>query len=829
MGDMFDIGGVLNAYTAGQQNRTQQMLLQRQIKREDLQIAREDKIREIYAKITAPKPKGGDQPAAAPSITAPYSAPEATQPTPRTGVEGRPIDQTYPQGSPLSPEQFKQPVVVEQPAKRPPHPSFTADPHPSWLASNEDLINQMMALDPKEAFGLREQLSKLDDQQLEKVGKRNAAVAKAAMHLSSFGSPQAQAAELQRIAPALIAQGVTPEEINGFELTPQNLQWLQMEGMDLDKRLNPCLDRPAEMKRLIAEAEEGIEEGADAKAAKTKQSLDAAKVSPDGGELIEVPIVADEKHMAKQVVAALAKKSKELYQREGRLVRCVYKPIAGSMALDAIPLPALRSEISSVCLFTKDGEPGKYQKHIGEDIHSMRNWDGIRPIRSVVNSPVMRKDGTIWQDEGWDSQTMVYHHPSFTLPPIPNNPSKEDAKEASKVLLDIICDFPVVSDACRSAWISMVLTILFRNLVDGPCPLFFVQANMRRAGKGKMANIAANITLGKKFAANSYIHDEQEMDKRIVMFGMSGEPVCFIDNVGGPFGLKCLDAALTSTTYNARLMHTQTPVTVQMEGVWVATGNHPQTAADTGLRMLPIHIEHPMERPEQRDISECKHPDPVAEALRDRKKYVAAAFTMVRAWMAAGSPRLIKLDWGSFEAWGDFARNVCVFAGLPDPFDAREELKDADNDDVDVLASLLQGLYALTMNGTKPLSSVEIIERLKSESGPASLLKTMVTEHCGWALRGDTGNPNYLGKYLSAHRNRYAGGYKLVWSRISGKAVWCVEKAGEAKAGGAKIETLPLLPPRQLDAFGRASAHAGAGYVADPDDDTNEDKRSMPF
>lgn len=235
MADMFDIGGVLNAYTAGQQNRTQQMLLQRQIKREDLQIAREDKIREIYAKITAPKPKGGDQPAAAPSITAPYSAPEATQPTPRTGVEGRPIDQTYHQGSPLSPEQFKQPVVVEQPAKRPPHPSFTADPHPSWLASNEDLINQMMALDPKEAFGLREQLSKLDDQQLEKVGKRNAAVAKAAMHLSSFGSPQAQQAELQRIAPALIAQGVTPEEINGFELTPQNLQWLQMEGMDLDK------------------------------------------------------------------------------------------------------------------------------------------------------------------------------------------------------------------------------------------------------------------------------------------------------------------------------------------------------------------------------------------------------------------------------------------------------------------------------------------------------------------------------------------------------------------------------------------------------------------
>lgn len=242
MADMFDMGGVLNAYTAGQQARTQQMLLQRQIAREDKQIEREDKIRSVYARLKNPQPKGGDQPAAAPvtpSIAAPYSEPVVE--TPRTGVEGRPIDRTYPQGSPLSADVFKppvlaqQPTVAEQPAQRQPHPAFTAEPHPSWLASNESLINEMMTLDPKEAFGLREQLSKLDDHALEKTAQRNAAIAKAAMHLSSFGSPQAQQAELQRISPFLIEQGVKPEEIQNFELTPQNLQWVQMEGMDLDK------------------------------------------------------------------------------------------------------------------------------------------------------------------------------------------------------------------------------------------------------------------------------------------------------------------------------------------------------------------------------------------------------------------------------------------------------------------------------------------------------------------------------------------------------------------------------------------------------------------
>ena len=241
MGDMFDIGGVLNAYTAGQQARTQQMLLQRQIAREDKQIEREDAIRSVYARLKNPQPKGGDQPAAAPvtpSIAAPYSEPVVE--TPRTGVEGRPIDRTYPQGSPLSADVFKPPVLAQQPQPpaeptRQPHPAFTNDPPPSWLAENEPLINELMALDPKEAFGLREQLSKMDDQQLEKAAMRNAELAKAAMHLSSFGSPQAQQAELQRIAPSLMAHGISQEQIQNFELTPQNLQWIQVEALDLEK------------------------------------------------------------------------------------------------------------------------------------------------------------------------------------------------------------------------------------------------------------------------------------------------------------------------------------------------------------------------------------------------------------------------------------------------------------------------------------------------------------------------------------------------------------------------------------------------------------------
>ena len=77
MGDMFDMGAVLNAYTAGRQNRQQQMLLQRQIAREDKQIEREDKLRELYGRIKRPEMKGGDPSTTAPAggIASPYMPP----------------------------------------------------------------------------------------------------------------------------------------------------------------------------------------------------------------------------------------------------------------------------------------------------------------------------------------------------------------------------------------------------------------------------------------------------------------------------------------------------------------------------------------------------------------------------------------------------------------------------------------------------------------------------------------------------------------------------------------------------------------------------------
>ena len=167
MGDMFDIGGVLNAYTAGQQNRTQQMLLQRQIKREDQQIERDDAIRSVYARIQRPQSKGGDPTAAAPAggIASPYAPPPDTRPTiDLPDVGAMPLGQ--PPAQPSGPQTV--PSVIQG------HPEFTMhDQVPQgWMEANQGIVNEALAIDPQTAFSLMEHFNKLDDTQRAQVKER---------------------------------------------------------------------------------------------------------------------------------------------------------------------------------------------------------------------------------------------------------------------------------------------------------------------------------------------------------------------------------------------------------------------------------------------------------------------------------------------------------------------------------------------------------------------------------------------------------------------------------------------------------------------------------
>ena len=80
------------------------------------------------------------------------------------------------------------------------------------------------------------------------------------------------------------------------------------------------------------------------------------------------------------------------------------------------------------------------------------------------------------------------------------------------------------------------------------------------------------------------------------------------------------------------------------------------------------------ERPEDR-VFEF---DPVARALERRAEYVAAALTVVRAYVVAGKPDVGLPPFGSFEKWSTLVRASLVWAGACDPCESREAVMSDD-------------------------------------------------------------------------------------------------------------------------------------------------------
>jgi len=118
------------------------------------------------------------------------------------------------------------------------------------------------------------------------------------------------------------------------------------------------------------------------------------------------------------------------------------------------------------------------------EIANRGSWSGVRHLEGLVEYPIVRKDGSILQQSGYDEKTQLFLCSSSKLPPVPNKPTLDDAKTARDRLFDVVEDFPFDGDAHKSAWLAALLTPLARFAFDGPVPLFLVDSNVRGSGKG---------------------------------------------------------------------------------------------------------------------------------------------------------------------------------------------------------------------------------------------------------------------------------------------------------------------------------------------------------
>jgi hypothetical protein len=500
-------------------------------------------------------------------------------------------------------------------------------------------------------------------------------------------------------------------------------------------------------------------------------------------------VITTEEHRVNEAALDALSRDQQLYQHGGTLVYVVSggkKVGAVSRPADCpriatLPAPVLRERLTRAVRFmtvvgTNNGRSEIVDAHPPawsvKAIHTRGIYPGIRPLKGIVEVPILRADGTILDTPGYDTETGLLYLPNGQPPRVSANPSAQEVRAARDLLLDLVCDFPFEGPAHRSSWLSSLFTPLGRHAFDGPAPLHLFDANVRGSGKTLLAEISALIVTGRDIARTPNPRNDEESRKLILALALSGGSLVLIDNVAGQLGSPALDAALTATSWSDRILGRSQIVTMPLSVTWLASGNNIILAGDTTRRVAHCRLNCQHEHPEERDG--FRHPKLLAYVREHRGKFLAAALAILRGYFAARCPQSCIRSWGSYEAWSDLIRQCIVWLDLPDPGDTREEIRAGANQDGRVLAALLFALHESDPHGAG-MTTTQMIAGINRPTFAS--LRDAIHELCDTPF-GKPPSARSLGNKLKHLRGRVIGGRALEMRQgLAGFATWRVVSA----------------------------------------------------
>jgi putative DNA primase/helicase len=407
------------------------------------------------------------------------------------------------------------------------------------------------------------------------------------------------------------------------------------------------------------------------------QGLPTVRVAP--GEL---------GRMCDEAEAALLAANAPLYRQGGRLVRPVWDVIAttrGSakiIRLTDVQPAHLNERFSGAAVFKSYDARKKDWKRVDcpraiVDAYSARAGDWkLRPLLGVVTAPVLRPDGTVLDQPGYDQSTHLIFEPNgVTFPRVPEAPTRAHAERALVLLKDPIRDFPFVEDQDRAVALSAILTAVVRRALP-VAPMHAFTAPTAGTGKSLIVDIASMIATGERAAVTSLGRDkygDAELEKRLTASMLASDPIISLDNVETPLGGELLCQLTTQHRVKLRPLGKSENVVMPNASAFYATGNNLVLMGDLTRRVLLGSLDARVERPELREFDF----EPVEFALAQRAELVVAALTVIRAWLASGEAAQ-RPPLGSYAEWCQLVREPLMWLGEDDPVLTMEKTRQDD-------------------------------------------------------------------------------------------------------------------------------------------------------
>ena len=412
-----------------------------------------------------------------------------------------------------------------------------------------------------------------------------------------------------------------------------------------------------------------------------------AQAGAAGGGKAEAPEVRINNRHLRDVTAdtlgalAASNDPPEIFVRAGALVR-VREDEHGTPQIQNMDLNHVRGRADRCADFvriTKQGDNWIKTKVnppeiVIKDLMALPTWP-FPALEAVVESPILRPDGSIFGAPGYDAQTKLYYRPvpGFRHPEIPTSPGKDPVRAALELVNEAIGEFPYADKSSAANTLGLLVTLLIRQAIPGPVPLALIDAPQAGTGKTLLAEIVAMIGTGRAGEMLGAPRDDEEWRKQITSKLSAGGTMVVVDNVENALYAPSLARALTSRTWTDRVLGRSEMVTVSQRATWIATGNNISLRGDLPRRCYWIRLDAKDSRPWKRE--KFKHPDLTSWVEKSRGELVGAVLTIARGWYAAGKPKAEGVPrLGSFEAWAEIVGGILAFAGIEGFLGNLEEL-----------------------------------------------------------------------------------------------------------------------------------------------------------
>lgn len=396
-------------------------------------------------------------------------------------------------------------------------------------------------------------------------------------------------------------------------------------------------------------------------------------------------------------------------------------------------------------------------------------WNHFNHLDAITTAPFMRRDLTVCTTPGYDSESRIYYEPNANFPPIPLEPTKEQAIAAAKAILKPFEQFPFADRPSEAAFLAHVLSSVARMAID-TVPISVYTAPLAGTGKSLLSEMAGRIASGTPPAVRPFPEEGDELRKVLMAALLAGDPSLLFDNLASGSRVRSINLCVfaTAVEYSDRVLGASESPRLPNKCNLILTGNNITPSGDLARRCCIVRLdaetENARDRKEEFDIKDLR-----SHVNEHRPQLLVHALTVMLAHAQAPDEdkhtEIIALP--SFEAWSRIVRNAILWLGYGDPVETQEAEAD---DEIGPLREAFKQIAAAGLEN-KEFKYQDLADKCNGNYNE-DLRHAVQAAGCS-----DATNAGKITYWLRQNKDRVAGDFKLRKSKENrGAALWILSK-----------------------------------------------------